>query len=138
MTQGEKGLFLEMESIKEEVKELKVLLMRQLSNEGASCLDETATSVSPIPHDVETPRISDVVIMEDIHDEAIEVEGPVEEPVEKPVEEPVAEPDEERGHERRNDKEYDIKRCKNYFAVQEKVSCWRSNLYGCVYFVAVI
>ena len=65
-------------------------------------MDETATSVAPIPHDVETPRISDVVIMED--DEATEVEGPVEEPVEKPVEEPVAEPDEERVHERRNDK----------------------------------
>merc|ERR1712096_411250 len=45
----------EMELIKNEVSQMKELLLRQLENDTVAGLNETRTSILPIPHNIDTP-----------------------------------------------------------------------------------
>ena len=47
----------EMELIKNEVSQMKELLLRQIENDTVAGLNETTTSVLPIPHNIDTPSI---------------------------------------------------------------------------------
>ena len=76
----ETGIALEVEFIKDEVKGLKELLLKQLGGDSVASLNETAASLPPIPHDIETPRIM-TDIVGDMQDETIEEVKEVEEPV---------------------------------------------------------